>query len=149
MPAIHNLIAFRGEALSQFLLVGTIFGAFAMSGVIALLSLQGSPRLRSFLFVSMALASLAFIFATLLSVLILPFMTGHVGVSDTFAHSLNRMYGVVVISLVLGTTMLVIGTGGVGYIVSRRVGHITLAATVLFAVAFVILAFVLRAAAKS
>jgi hypothetical protein len=59
------------------------------------------------------------------------------------------MYGVVVAALVLGTIMLVIGLGGVGYVISRRVGLITLVATVLCSVLFVVMALILRVAAKS
>ncbi len=68
MTTIQDLLQFRAQALSQFLLVATIFGAFAMSGVIALLAAHERARLRSVLFVLLSLASVAFIFATLLAV---------------------------------------------------------------------------------
>ena len=51
MHDAQTLLHFRGQALTQFLLVATIFGAFAMGGVIALIANHEKQRLRSFLFI--------------------------------------------------------------------------------------------------
>ncbi len=136
MADIQNLLHFRGQALTQFVLVATIFGAFAMSGVIALLAGHERARLRSALFVLLSLASLIFVFATVLSVIILPFMGAGVVVSDKAARGLLFLYAIVVVSIILGTLLLVAGIAGVGFMVSKRVGHCTLWSTVAVAIAF-------------
>ncbi|MFO0856054.1 MAG: hypothetical protein U0640_01710 [Phycisphaerales bacterium] len=148
MPNIQELLHFRGEALGQFVLISTIFGAFAMSGVIALLQSHEKARLRSFLFVVLSLASLAFIFSTLVSVTILPFMNEKWHVPDNAAHTINNLYGVVVIAIILGTALLGVGVAGVGFMVSPRVGRITLWSTVVTAVLFIVCALVLRSALR-
>jgi hypothetical protein len=130
MPNLQELLNFRGQALSQFVLVATILGAFSMSGVIALIATHERARLRSSVFVLLAAASLAFILATLISVLILPFMTGHAALPDKSIRGLLFLYSVVVFSIITGTLLLVAGLAGAGFMVSRRVGQWTVAAVI-------------------
>lgn len=148
MPDIQGLLHFRGQALGQFVLVATIFGAFAMSGVIALISTHEKARLRAALFVLLSLASLFFVFATVLSVMILPFMGAGMEVPDKAARGLLFLYAVVVVAIIAGTLLLLSGIAGVGFMISRRVGHCTLwssvGITLLFLACVVHLASVLR-----
>jgi hypothetical protein len=141
MVNLQDLLRFRGEALTQFILVATIFGAFSMSGVIALIASHEKARLRSALFILLALASLAFVFATLLSVLILPFMGSNIQLNDQAVRGLLFLYALVVLTIVIGTVLLTAGIAGVGFMVSPRTGQCTLWSTIIASVAFLLCVF--------
>jgi hypothetical protein len=129
MPSVQELLHFRASALSQFLLVATIFGAFSMSGVIALLASHERARLRSALFILLALSSVAFVFATLLAVIILPIMGRDL--PDHIAARMLTLYAVDVVAIILGTILMSIALGLVGFMVSKRAGLFTLSATII------------------
>ena len=114
-----------------------------MSGVIALMASHENARLRSRLFILLALASLAFVFATLLSVLILPFMGSIVQLNERATRGLLFLYAVVVSAIIVGTILLAGGIAGVGFMVSRRVGQCTLWCTITASVAFFLCVFFL------
>lgn len=137
MHDAQTLLHFRGQALTQFLLVATIFGAFAMGGVIALIANHEKQRLRSFLFVVLSVASIAFVLASALSVLVIPFATSSMGLSDRATHGLNTLYRITIDTMMLGMALLAVGLGALGFMVSRRVGMWTLGASGVATVAFV------------
>jgi len=144
VASLQDILHFRGVALTQFILVATIFGAFSMSGVIALIASHEKARLRSALFILLSLASLAFVFATLVSVLILPFMTSDWEQTDKAVRGLLFLYAVVVSAIMLGTALLGAGVAGIGFMVSPRAGRITLWSTVGTALIFILCALYLR-----
>jgi hypothetical protein len=144
MADVQQLLHFRGQALTQFVLVATIFGAFAMSGVIALIATHEKARIRSFLFVVLAIASLAFIIATLVSVIIIPFMSSGWNVPDKAALALMRLYAVVVVAIIAGTVLLAVGLASVGFMISRFVGRIVLGSTIVASLIFLACALYLR-----
>lgn len=133
---LNDLLHFRGQALTQFVLVATIFGAFAMSGVIALIARHERARLRSALFVLLSIASLAFVFATVLSVMILPFMNSGTPISEKAMRGLLFLYSIVITAIVIGTALLAASLALMGFLVSRRVGVWTTAATALVTLVF-------------
>lgn len=142
MQELLAALAFRREALGQFLLVATILGAFSMSGVVVLLGGHERARLRAWLFVLLSAASLAFIFSTLVSVIILPGM-GHPEVFSTPGQVVSMMglYRTAMWSLVGGALLLLGSLAGMGFMVSRRVGAITTGASVVTVGAFVLCAW--------
>ena len=133
---MQELLHFQGQALQQFVLVASIFGAFSMSGVIALIASHEKASLRSVLFVLLSFASLAFIFSTVVAVTIMPFMSEGVHVTDDSARGLLVLYRVAVLSILLGTMLLFAGLAGVGFMVSRRVGRWTLIAAICTTIGF-------------
>ncbi len=136
MDQLIETLAFRREALVNFLLVSTILGAFAMSGVFALLTASTASRLRSFLFLILTAASLLFVLATALAVIILPAMGRAGSLVASQIQGLLSLYRVVMLSIVVGTFLLVSALGGLGFMVSRRVGIGTLLAAFVTCVAF-------------
>ncbi|MFO0832732.1 MAG: hypothetical protein U0637_12935 [Phycisphaerales bacterium] len=137
MHDAQTLLHFRGQALTQFLLVATIFGAFAMGGVIALIAHHEKQRLRSFLFIVLSVASMAFVLASALSVLVIPFATSSMDLSDRATDGLNTLYRVAVDTMMLGMALLAVGLGALGFMVSRRAGVWTLGASGVTTIAFI------------
>src|SRR5439155_23371630 len=74
MELLHDQLLYKRAVLEQLLIVATIFGAFSVSGVIALLVAPARGRLRTYIFLALCVASLAFIFATALDAILLPGM---------------------------------------------------------------------------
>lgn len=138
LPHLLDLLHFRGQALGQFVLVATILCAFSMSGVVAMIAAHERVKLRSAVFVLLALASLSFIVATLVSVMILPFMNEHVQLAERAVRGLLFLYSVVVFTIILGTLLLSAGLAAAGYMVSRRVGRLTLAAVLVAGAAYLL-----------
>lgn len=136
MDQLIETLAFRREALVNFLLVSTILGAFAMSGVFALLTLSSASRLRSSLFLILTAASLLFVLATALAVVILPAMGRPDSLAASQIQGLLSLYRVVMASIIVGTFLLVASLGGIGFLVSRRVGTGTLLAAFATCVVF-------------
>jgi hypothetical protein len=128
MQHLLDLLHFRGQALGQFVLVASILCAFSMSGVVAMIAAHERAKLRSAVFVLLVLASLSFILATLVSVMILPFMNEHVQLTERAVRGLLFLYSVVVFAIILGTLLLSAGLAAAGYMVSVRVGRLTLTA---------------------
>lgn len=136
MDQLIETLAFRREALVNFLLVSTILGAFAMSGVFALLTVSTASRLRSSLFLMLTAASLLFVLATALAVIILPAMSRSGTLVASQIQGLLSLYRVVMLSIVIGTFLLVSALGGLGFMVCRRIGIGTLIAAIATCVAF-------------
>jgi hypothetical protein len=120
---LNDLIVFKRAALTQLLIVATIFGAFSISGVIALLVGERRDRLRSFLFAILCLASLAFIVAATLDAILLPAMgrTPPARTPDQ-AHSLLNVGEFAIWSVLAGELFLMFAIGGFGFAFSRRLG---------------------------
>jgi hypothetical protein len=135
---MSDVIAYKHEVLAQFLLVATILGAFSMSGLIAVLTGNRRDRLHSFLFVALALACMAFVFATALDAILLPMMRRRASnVQPEIAAGLLRLGDVVVWGVIAGTLALVAALAGCGFAFSRRLGVLLLAAAVLAVALFV------------
>ncbi len=137
MGDVQTLLHFRGQALTQFLLVATIFGAFAMGGVIALIAHHEKQRLRSLLFIVLSLASIAFVLASAVSVLVIPFATSSMTLSDKAAGGLMVLYRIAIDTMMVGMALLAAGLGALGFMVSRRAGVWTLCATVVATIVFI------------
>jgi hypothetical protein len=115
--------------LTQFLLVATILGAFAMSGVVALLVGPNRDRLHRFLFAALCIASLAFIFATALDAVLLP--ASRRGVNERQPEAvaaLLRLGDAVIWGVIVGALALVVAQAASGFAFSHGVGVLTLAA---------------------
>jgi hypothetical protein len=128
------------------LLVATIFGAFSVSGVIALLVADKRGHLFHFFFLLLTFASLAFIFATALDAIMLPGMKK----SDT-AYQPEQLRGlldlgeVVIWAVLLGTLALAVAIAAFGFAFSRATGLVVAAMSVLTVGLFVWYAWYLAA----
>jgi hypothetical protein len=123
LEQLNDLIAFKRAFLTQLLFVASIFGAFSVGGVVALLVNEKRDRLRNFLFASLCLASLAFIVAATLDAILLPAM-GRAPPARTpaEAHALLGLSEVAIWSVMVGALLLMIAIGGFGFAFSRRLG---------------------------
>jgi hypothetical protein len=142
-----DFLSYKREVLTQMLLVATILGAFSMSGVVALLVGPHRDRLHRFLFVTLCLASLAFIFATALDAILLP-VTGrktNASLPPQKLAGLLALGDVVIWSMIAGALALMVAMGGFGFAFSRRLGWLSAGAAAL-AVSLLILEFLNLAA---
>ncbi len=136
MTTIQQLLAFRHEALVQFVLVSTFFGACAFGGVMALISSNERGKLRERLFVTLAFASAAFMLATTLGVILLP-VTGHaLELSEAKARTMLQLYTLAVASIMLGTTLLAASLAMMGFLISKKAGVLSIIAAAVAAVVF-------------
>jgi amino acid transporter len=129
---MSDVVAYKREVLVQFLLVATILGAFSMSGLVALLTGARRDRLHSFLYATLALASLAFVFATALDAILLPVMRRRSSeLEPEVAAGLLRLGDAVIWGVIVGTLALVGGLAVSGFVFSGRMGVLMLAAVAL------------------
>jgi hypothetical protein len=123
LEQLNDLVAFKRAFLTQLLFVASIFGAFSVGGVVALLVSERRDRLRGFLFGSLCLASLAFIVAATLDAILLPAM-GRTPPARTpaEAHALLGLSEVAIWNVIVGAALLLISIGAFGFAFSRRLG---------------------------
>jgi hypothetical protein len=124
MAQAMDVLSYKRDVLTQLLLVATILGAFAMSGVVAILVGPNRDRLHRFLFCALCLASLAFIFATALDAVLLP-ATGRKAnllLPPERIQTLSGLCDGVVWAVIIGALALVTAIGGFGFAFSRRLG---------------------------
>lgn len=123
MEQLNDFIAFKRSFLTQLLFVASIFGAFSVSGVVALLVSEKRDRLRTFLFASLCLSSIAFIAAATLDAILLPAM-GRTPPARTpaEAHALLDLGEIAIWSVLIGALLLIVSIGGFGFAFSRRLG---------------------------
>ena len=127
MNQLIDILSYKREVLTQLLLVATIFGAFSMSGVVALLVAPERGRLRSFMFLTLCGASLAFIFATILDALILP-AAGRMATQskERAVVGMLNLGDVVIWAVVIGASALATAIASFGFEFSRRMGFVVL-----------------------
>jgi hypothetical protein len=138
MELLHDQLLYKRAVLEQLLIVATIFGAFSVSGVIALLVAPTRDRLRTYIFLALCVASLAFIFATALDALLLPGMhRDPSGQTQREVRGLLDLGEAPIWGVLVGTLALIAALGGFGFAFSRRLGWIVLALSLATLVAFV------------
>jgi hypothetical protein len=123
LEQLNDFIAFKRAFLTQLLFVASIFGAFSVSGVVALLVSEKRDRLRGFLFTSLCLSSIAFLAAAALDAILLPAM-GRTPPARTpaEAHALLELGEFAIWSVLIGALFLIVAIGGFGFAFSRRTG---------------------------
>lgn len=130
MPDLLEIVAYRRDVLTQFLLVATVLAAFSASGLFGVAAAPtptpAASRLRTFLFVMLTVASLIFIFATTLAALVLPSL-GRITITKdpTPLPDLEALSRLVVLGVGLGCLALVVAIGGLGFMLSRLMGVFT------------------------
>lgn len=129
MEALLDILQYKREALTQLLVVASIFGGFAVGGVMTFLGTTDRGRLRSALFATLAIAALAFITATVLDALMLPGMFRGTYRDTAALRGLLGLGDVVVWAVLVGSVALVGAVAGSGFLFSRWVGRVVLAAT--------------------
>lgn len=123
MEQLNDFIAFKRAFLAQLLFVASIFGAFSVSGVVALMVSDKRDRLRSFLFASLCLSSIAFLAAAALDSILLPAMgRSPPARTPAEAHALLGLGEVAIWSVMIGALLLMVAIGGFGFAFSRRLG---------------------------
>jgi hypothetical protein len=127
---------YKREVMSQMLLVTTLLAVLAMSGVAAIIAAPERGRLRSFLMASLIVSTLAFIFATVLDAIMLPGMKRAVP-TVAQARALLDLSDAVIWGSILGTVSLLVGISGLGFLLSRRLGLVATAASVVMVAVFV------------
>ena len=135
MEQLLDVLSYKREILTQLLLVASIFGGFAVNGVMAFLSGTIRGRLANAMYVALSVAALSFIAATLLDAIMLPGMSRLAALRGPRAvNGLLALGDVVVYLMIVGSVALISAVAGSGFLYSRRVGLIVLAATVLVTV---------------
>jgi hypothetical protein len=135
---LNDLVDYKREALKQLLIVSTIFGAFSVSGVVALLTGELRGRLRTFLFVALCIASLAFIFGTSLDAIMLPAMLRPASTRNADqAAGLLELGDAVFFAVMIGALALIVAIGGFGFAFSKRIGWTIVCAAAATLVLFV------------
>src|SRR5579883_629902 len=129
MPQLLEMLAHKRELLTQILLVASILGAFSVSGLVALMVGEARAKLHRFLFLSLCIAALAFIFAMTIAAILLPVMSMTLKTPGP-VWTLLYLSQFVDLSMLIGYMALFAAVGGMGFTYSRRIGYIVLAATI-------------------
>jgi glucan phosphoethanolaminetransferase (alkaline phosphatase superfamily) len=145
LQQLLNQLRFRHDALQQLVVVATVLAGFSIGGALTLLTSHHSRRLRPALFGTLTAAALAFMFATILAVILLPHMARTDWTDPVSISGLLGLYRVHVYSVAIGTVLLLVSIGGLGWLVSPRVGTITATLATLTFVGFVLTAYLLNA----
>ncbi|MFO0784591.1 MAG: hypothetical protein U0636_13025 [Phycisphaerales bacterium] len=128
---MQTILHFRGQALTQFVIIASILGGFSMSGVFTLLGLRQSERLRRALIVVLMAASLAFVLACAVAAMVIPFTGPEVDLTQRASDGLMALYTMSVRCILAGMALLAAGLGLMGFLVSRRIGMLTAISAVL------------------
>jgi hypothetical protein len=120
---LNDFIAFKRAFLTQLLLVASIFGAFSISGVVALMVGERWDQLRSFLFATLCLSSIAFLAAASLDAILLPAMGRNPPARNAAeANTLLSLGDAAIWSVLIGASLLMVAIGGFGFAFSKRMG---------------------------
>lgn len=149
MEQLLDVLRYKREVMQQLLLVATIFGGFAVSGIMAFLGTADRGKLRGVLFVILSVAAFAFIAATILDAVMLPAMLHEKNLrSPDGIRGLLTLGDVVVWSVLVGCLALAAGVGCSGFLFSRRVGKVVAGVAVqvilIVSVSITYLAIILR-----
>ena len=131
-----DILAYKRQVLEQFFGVASIFGGFAITGVIALRAEAQRDRVHSLAFGALATAAIAFIFATALDAVWLPI--SHLSRLRT-APALQAVLDTgdsIAWAVLIGAACLVAAVGLFGFARSRRMGFCILLITTVATVAF-------------
>jgi len=136
--ALLEVLAYKREVLQQLLAVSSIFGGFAVTGMIALRSDGVSGRSGSIAFFAMAVASIAFIFATAFDAIWLPVSHNVEHASPATIQTIIALGDSVAWAVIAGTASLATAGALLGFARSRMMGVVimimTLGAVAIFAV---------------
>ncbi|HEX4496974.1 MAG TPA: hypothetical protein VIE43_14985 [Thermoanaerobaculia bacterium] len=132
-----DILGYKRQVLEQLLTVASIFGGFAVTGVIALRSDERRDRVHALAFGAMAVAAIAFVFATALDAIWLP-MSRSNHLSEASLRTLLGTGDSVAWAVLVGAAGLIAALGLFGFARSRRMGLFVLLLAILAAVAFVL-----------
>ncbi|MBI3437743.1 MAG: hypothetical protein HY054_03660 [Proteobacteria bacterium] len=131
-----NVLAYKRQVLSQLLGVASIFGGFAVTGVVALRADTHSGRVQSIAFLAMIVAAVAFIFATAFDSVWLPMSnSAH---SPESVRALLAAGDNIAYAVIIGVAALAVAVALLGFARSRLMGIATLMVALLAIVAFVV-----------
>ncbi len=133
-----DILIFKRHVLQQFLAVASIFGGFAVTGVVALRADAHRDRVHALAFGAMATAAIAFIFATALDAVWLPLSNLERLRTISGLQTLLDIGESVVWAIIVGAVSLVIAVGLFGFARSRQMGIFVLVVTTIAAVIFVL-----------
>jgi len=145
--ALLDILGYKRQVLEQFLTVASIFGGFAVTGVIGLRAEAHRDRVHSLAFGALAMASIAFIFATALDAIWLPMSRLSRLRTVPALRTVLATGDAVIWANLLGAVGLLAAVGLFGFARSRRMGIFVLLLAVLAAVVFVLNVWALAHAA--
>jgi hypothetical protein len=143
---LRDILDYQRQVLELFLTVASIFGGFAIAGMIALRMEDRRDRLHTMSFVALALAATSFIFATALDSIWLPVSRLQRLNTVPQLRAVLTVGDVIVWAVSIGTVSLLIAVGTFGFARSRRIGLSVLAIAIVAGVAFVLCAIALTRA---
>lgn len=142
LNTLMGILGYKRQVLEQLLSVASIFGGFAVTGVIALRTDTVRDRVHTFAFGAMAVAAVSFLFATAFDAIWLPISRNVNFRSAEAAQAVIATGDAVVWAVLLGAVSLTAAVGLLGYARSRGMGRFVLALAV---AALVVFALVTRA----
>ena len=135
---LRDILTYKRQVLELFLTVASIFGGFAIAGIVALRTEERRDRLQAFSFFALALAATAFIFATALDAIWLPVSRLEKLKTQAQLESILSVSEVIVWAVLIGAVSLLAAVGSFGFVRSRRMGVVVLAVALAACVIFVV-----------
>jgi hypothetical protein len=123
---LRDIVDYERQVLELFLTVASIFGGFAIAGMIALRAEERRDRLHTMSFVALALAAIAFIFATALDAIWLPVSRLERLNTVPQLQAVLTVGDVIAWAVSIGAASLLFAVGSFGFARSRRIGWIVL-----------------------
>lgn len=139
IDALLDILTYKRLILEQLLSVSSIFGGFAITGVIAMRTERHRDRIHSLAFGALVVASVALIFATALDAIWLPLShSPHVLQSVAGVQRLLVTGDSVAWAVLLGAASLMASISLFGFSRSRRMGYFVLTVTAVAVVVFIV-----------
>jgi hypothetical protein len=132
-----DFLGYKRQLLEQLLTVASIFGGFAVTGVITLRAEAHRDRVHTVVFGALAVAAIAFIFAAALDAIWIPIsQLPRLRSSAPALQALLATGDNVIVAILIGTASLFVAVGLFGFARSRRMGVFVLVVAILAAVFF-------------
>ena len=122
VETLRDILDYKRQVLEQFLTVASIFGGFAITGIVALRAEERRDRLHASAFFALAAAAMAFILATALDAIWLPISRLEKLDTAEKLQAVLTVGDIVVWSVIVGAISLVIAVCSFGFAHSRRMG---------------------------
>jgi hypothetical protein len=133
---LRDILDYERQVLELFLTVASIFGGFAIAGMIALRAEERRDRLHTLSFLALALAATAFIFATALDSVWLPVSRLVRLKTAPQLQAVLTVGDVIAWAVSIGTVSLLIAVGTFGFARSRRIGWTVLGIAIAAGIVF-------------
>jgi hypothetical protein len=143
---LRDMLTYKRQVLEIFLTVASIFGGFAIAGMVALRAEERRDKVHAIAFGALALAATAFIFATALDAVWLPVCRLEKLKTVAQLQAVLDVGEVIVWTVMIGAVSLLTAVGSFGFARSQRMGWIVLGFAIVAAGVFVACALALSRA---